>query len=140
MARKTVDKREKAQTVSFDALIGIGLFIVAAMLLFYITGRESGVKKSESLEKESEKLAEVIGSPQNVTGTLLSGSKVEQGKLQEVSNLSYELLKTHLGVKSDFCIYFEDEKGNIVPVTGDKLGLGSPLVNLSGQACNSTLS
>lgn len=139
MKKRKIRAQGKAQTVSFDALIGVALFVVAVIFFFYITGKESGGKQAESVEKESEKISEVLVSPQNTTGTLVLGSKVIIKKLEEISNLDYALLKAHLGIQSDFCIYFEDEKGNLVPVSDDRLGIGSPKVNISGLACNQTL-
>lgn len=139
MKKRKIRAQGKAQTVSFDALIGVALFVVAVIFFFYMTGKESGGKQAESVEKESEKISEVLVSPQNTTGTLVSGSKVIVEKLEEISNLDYALLKAHLGVKSDFCIFFEDEKGNIVPVSENRVGIGNAQVNISGVACNETL-
>ena len=36
--------------------------------------------------------------------------------LREVSDMDYDELKSALGVKNDFCIYFEDEAGNLINI------------------------
>ena len=132
--------RKRAQTVSFDALVGTGAFLLVLIFLFYIMGRELGGKEAVNVQKESEKIAGILASPQNTTVSIASGTKVDASKLEDVSQIEYELLRAHFGIKSDFCIYFEDEQGKIIPVSGNRLGIGSPLVNISGVPCNGTLS
>ncbi|MBI3036448.1 hypothetical protein HYY73_01650 [Candidatus Woesearchaeota archaeon] len=130
---------KRAQTFSTDAIIGVVLFIVAAVLLFYLSGPAASNKQNEKLRAESERLPAVLTSQQNITGVFIKSTKVDDQKLEEALNLSYESLKALLGMQSDFCIYFEDEKGNIVPIR-NKIGIGSPLVNFSGKGCNETVS
>ena len=115
------------------------LFIVAAVLLFYLSGPAASNKQSEKLRSESEKLPAALTSQQNISGVFIKSTKVDDQKLGDALNLSYENLKQLLGINSDFCIYFEDEKGNIVPVR-NKIGIGSSLVNFSGKGCNETVS
>lgn len=132
-------RNEKAQTISFDALVGVGLFVVAVIFFFYMVGRETVGDKAGNVEKESEKISEMLASPQNTSFSLVSGAKVDTLKLEELSNMDYEVIKAHLGMQADFCIYLEDEKGNVVPVSDKKLGIGNSKVNISGRACNQSL-
>ena len=81
----------------------------------------------------------MLTSQQNISGVFITGTKIDDQKLGEALNLSYENMKQLLGIQSDFCIYFEDEKGNVVPIR-NKMGIGSPLVNFSGKSCNDTVS
>lgn len=130
---------KKGQTFSTDAVIAVVIFILAAMVLFYLTGPAAKNRRSEKLEADAQKLPGILSAGQNMTIFFVHGTKVDEKKLGETAKLSYDNLKTLIGVESDFCIYFEDDKGNIVP-TGNKVGIGSPLVNLSGKACNETIS
>lgn len=131
---------KKAQTWSTDAIVGMVLFFIAVVLLYYLAGPIEENRQAAKLQAEADKLPSILGAAQNLTGTFIVGAKVDAGKLASASNVSYENLKSLLGIESDFCIYFEDEKGNIVPLQGDRAGIGSPLVNLSGAGCNESIS
>ena len=130
---------KKGQTLSTDAVVAVVIFFLAAMLMFYLMGPAAKNRRSEKLQVEAQRLPGILSANQNLTIIFIQGTKVDEKKLSETLNLSYENLKALLGIESDFCIYFEDDKGNLVPV-GNKLGIGSPLVNLSGRACNETIS
>ena len=140
MKKRTGTNLKKAQTWSTDAVVGVVLFFIAVILLFYLTGPIAENRQAAKLQSESEKLPSVLSARQNLTSAFIEGSKVDVGKLASASNVSYENLKSLLGIESEFCIYFEDEKGNIVPVQGNMVGIGSPLVNLSGRGCNESIS
>ena len=108
-------------------------------MLYYLSGPAASNKQNEKLRSESERLPAALTSQQNMSGVFIKGTKIDDQKLGEALNLSYENLKQLLGIQSDFCIYFEDEKGNVVPIR-NKIGIGSPLVNFSGRSCNETVS
>lgn len=131
-------KMKKAQTFSTDAIVAVAMFIIAVIMLFYLSGPAAENRQSERLQSEAEKLPKVLGSEQNISAVFVEGSKIDDEKLREAVNLSYDNLKDLLGVDSDFCIYLEDENGNIVPMEG-KVGIGSPLANFSGRGCNETI-
>ena len=130
---------KKAQTFSTDAVVAVAMFITAVIMLFYLSGPVAENRQSERLQSEAEKLPKVLGSGQNISAVFIEGSKIDDQKLRKAVNLSYANLKDLLGMDSDFCIYLEDENGNIVPMEG-KVGIGSPLANLSGRSCNETVS
>ena len=127
-----------AQTLSTDAIVAVVLFFLAALMLFYLSGSEAGTRWSDKLQRDSDKLPSALSSEQNISSVFIEGTKVNEGKLGRTLDTSYETLKDQLGIDSDFCIYFEDEKGNIVPMRG-KVGIGSPLANISGNSCNATI-
>ncbi len=129
---------KKGQTFSTDAVVAVVMFIIAVIMLYYLSGPATKNKQSEKLQSEAEKLPATLSSQQNLTSVFIQGSKVDEQKLREAMNLSYENLKSLLGVESDFCIYLEDENGNIVPMEG-KVGVGSRLANFSGKGCNDTI-
>lgn len=131
--------KKKAQTWSTDALVGMTLFIIAALLLYYLMGPVKRGAQEDSLARDSKLLPGLLSSEQNTTQVFITGSKVDEGRLTQASNIRYEDLKDLFGVSSDFCIYFEDDEGNIVPVGNDKVGLGSPAANISGKTCNASL-
>jgi len=130
---------KKAQTWSTDALVGMTLFILAALMIYYLLGPIQKSDQQQSLLQESEKLPQLLSSEQNNSQVFIEGSKIDEGKLDEASKMDYGQLKNILGVSSDFCIYFEDDQGNLVPIGANKTGLGSPLANIGGRACNESI-
>ena len=138
MKKRRRANMKKAQTWSTDAVVGVVLFFLAVILLFYLSGPIAENRQTIKLQADADKLPSIVGTG-NLTGTFIDGANVNTGKLAAVSNISYENLKSLLGIESEFCIYFEDEKGNIVPVQGDRMGIGSSLVNLSGTGCNESI-
>ncbi len=129
---------KKGQTFSTDAIVAVAMFFIAVIMLYYLSGPAATNKRSEKLQSEAENLPATLSSQQNLTSVFIQGSKIDEQKLSEAINLSYANLKDLLGVESDFCIYVEDENGNVVPMEG-KAGIGSPIANLSGKGCNETL-
>lgn len=129
---------KKGQTWSTDALVAVAMFILAVIMLYYLSGSATTDRRSEKLQSESDKLPATLSSQQNLSSVFIQGSKIDEQKLREAISMSYDNLKSLLGVQSDFCIYLEDGNGNIVPMEG-KVGIGSPLANFSGKACNDTI-
>ena len=127
--------KKKAQTVSTDALVAIALF--AIVVIFFVSfGTDAADDRNvRSLQSESTKLVSSVAGAKNASSVFVSGSKVSEGRIKELANLTYSQLKNALGIKADFCIYFEDEKGNVINVTGNRTGLGSSRLEIGGVAC-----
>ena len=49
--------------------------------------------------------------------------------------MDYNEVKDILGIKSDFCIYFEDVTGNLVRIDNTNLGIGSDKIFINGEPC-----
>ncbi len=126
---------KKAQTASFDAIIAVALFVIALIFFFTFSSGDTYRKGVENLDAESGKLASSISGRQNESGSFITGTKVDEEKLADVSNMSYQQLKDFFGLGADFCIYFEDSEGNIVNVSGNKTGIGSPVAVVNGTGC-----
>jgi hypothetical protein len=118
-----------------DVMVAVGLFIVGVMLLYYFVGVRSESAISEEIAREGEQLPELLSAPQNESLGFITGGKVDREKLQKFANLSYNETRKALGITSDFCIYFEDEEGNIVNISGSQIGIGSGKAKISGIAC-----
>ncbi|HIG98567.1 TPA: hypothetical protein HA231_04050 [Candidatus Woesearchaeota archaeon] len=130
-------KARKAQTISTDAVVGVMLFVTAAILLFYLAGPVAKNRQADHLRQEAERLPSLLSSEQNLTTVLISGSQANPGNVESLLE-DYENLKEILGIDAEFCVYFEDENGNIVPLQG-RVGMGSSLVNISGMTCNASV-
>jgi hypothetical protein len=85
-------------------------------------------EKSQNVEMiEAEKIITLV-----LNGNDYSFAKngiVDEAMILEIRRMEYDELKEKLNVNADFCLYVEDEKGNIV------LEKGSPKLRADGFAC-----
>ncbi len=116
----------KGQTWSTDAIIAVVIFVVVFMAFMYITGRSSESKKIDIFTEDASKIPGLFAQSKNNSFTFVEGNKINKEKLENLTNLTYQQLKSELGIKSDFCIHFEDENGNVVFIneTAGLAGLG----------------
>lgn len=128
-------KAKNAQMWSTDSLIGIALFSFIIIFVFYFLGTQQRSERVDAMKQESSSLTNVLGSPQKENLSFIEGTKISKERLASFANLSYEEIKDKLGLDYDFCLYFEDDKGNIINLTYGRPGVGSPNVSVSGAEC-----
>ncbi len=124
--------RKSAQSWSFDIAIGTILFITVFITIFAIINADEG-KKYSQVRGESELILNKIKSEDSPL-QVVQDKEVNESKLSEIASIPYEQLKSEAGAKNDFCIYLEDENGNIILVNGSR-GIGSSSINVSGAPC-----
>ncbi|MBN2454174.1 hypothetical protein JXB11_01375 [Candidatus Woesearchaeota archaeon] len=128
---------KKAQTWSMDVLFAVGIFVAGILVLYYLigTGAESGIPRE--VVEDGKKIPEILSTSQNESIGFLLGGKVNQDKLENFAAMDYNETKKILGVSSDYCIYFEDDEGNVVNVSGSVIGVGSGKGTVGGVICGS---
>ena len=99
---------------------GVTLIIAVAALAIVI----SIISKGKEPAQEALKIRQIV---LNDVGSSMT---IDEGKLVEINSMDYQVLKTQLNVKKDFCIMIEDEKGNVL------LSKGSPDLNKDGFCVN----
>ena len=123
---------KKAQGWSLDIALAAIIFISAFLIFFGIANSDLG-RKFQEVSDEADYLVNLITSG-NMALRLTDGNSINASKLEELMLTPYEQLKGQTGVKNDFCIYLEDDRGNIIPIN-DSLGIGSDTINVSGIPC-----
>lgn len=103
----------------------ITLVLIVALIAILVAAHN---KSSEPEGMEAKKIAEAIMDGHGIS--FASNGVVDAGKLAEIKNMGYKDLKKSLETKSDFCVYIEDEKGNII------LSKGSSKLNGEGIGCS----
>ena len=83
-------------------------------------------KMDEIKRIEAEKLTETLLSNNEIS--FVNNGIIDEYKLKEIEKMSYNDLKNALNIKNDFCIYIEDENGNVI------LSKGSPSLS-QDRAC-----
>lgn len=126
-----VIKIKKAQAWSVDIALAVVIFLVA-FIIFYTTLGPKSDTKVKGLQKEGAVVIKQLVSGESSI-RIVENNKIDINKLKE---LSYEELKRELRAEGDFCIYIEDEKGNVVQIASGVYGRGSPSIEVSGNVCS----
>ncbi len=124
---------KKSQGWSIDISLAVIIFIAAFFITFSFFYNNSKSDIS-SLNKEAESIS-LEASKENSSIGLLVEDALNDSKVLEIASQDYEALRDELRISSDFCIYFEDQDGNIIKFD-NITGIGSPEINVSGQECS----
>ena len=129
-----VSIKSKAQSWSIDITLGVIIFM-AAFFVFYALLNPSPAEKASNLKKDASTVIKQVASEENPM-RIVDNNVVNLSKLNDLKNMSYDELKRTFRIEGDFCIYLEDDKGNIVLINNSYKGIGSPSINLSGTPCS----
>jgi hypothetical protein len=129
----------KGQAWSIDLILGVLIFLISLGIIYsLLLGRNQ--ENPATLRIESEVIATKLVTDPSVQ--VASDNALDVSKVVALTSQQYDALKQQLGAKHDFCIYLQDDQGNLVyivdPATGDKYpGVGSKTgdFNLSGWPC-----
>lgn len=127
-------KRKKAQSWSIDIALGVIVFVAAFFIFYTLLNADQGAK-SANLRQEASNIIRQITS-KGGSLRVVDNNNANLSRLNALKNTSYSELKKSLRVESDFCIYFEDEKGNVVLIDNSYKGIGSQNINLSSTPCS----
>ena len=116
-------KSHKHQKPNFK-IDEITLVLVVALMavLISIYGKDN-----EPRVMDAEKITETILDDHALS--FANNGIVDNDKLKEIQSMNYRDFKSSLKVKNDFCIYLEDENGNII------LAKGSSKLSKDGLVC-----
>ncbi len=123
---------KRGQSWSFDIALAVVIFILTTITFFAFSNSDN-TRKLGVVQSEAHYILEHT-KDENSPLQIVDNQEVNEEKLQELAAANYDELKKDAGITHDFCIYFEDENGNIIPVNGMK-GIGSSSINISGTRC-----
>ena len=101
------------------------IVLIVALFAVFVSVYEGSKKVSQI---EAEKITGLILDGHEIS--FASGGIIDQNKLKQVQSMDYDKLKNYLNVRQDFCMYIEDEKGNII------LAKCSPKLSNDGVDCS----
>jgi hypothetical protein len=140
-------QNKQAQIFSLDTIIGVVIFLVVFTIFFGIISKNAENEGVQGLSNQGEQLinqmtiAQGDGAQNKIL--IIDNGQLDEDKLQNFADtFDYDTLKTELGIDGEFCIFFEDENGNIVDmsdITSDYgiYGYGSDKISVSGSSCYS---
>lgn len=124
----------RAQSFSIDVAIGVAIFIAALFIFYSVLGTNKNTKASDLREQASVIIKQTTAEGSAVA--IIDNQELNVSKFSQLKNLSYDELKRTLRIEGDFCIYLEDDQGNLLLVNNSYRGIGSPNINLSGAPCS----
>jgi ribosome assembly protein YihI (activator of Der GTPase) len=139
---KESEKMERGQVWSVDVLLAVVIF-VSVILIFYVT--MSSRQKPDIKELQAESSSLKLELEKNHELSFILNDQVDELKFQAfVDNATdnYTALKQKLGVKGDFCIFYEDAEGYIIPINDSNnllVGVGNGNISIAGIPCGSAL-
>ncbi len=132
-------KHPKSQIFSIDTMIATMIFIAAITGLLVYIGLSNESQVIEEITFEAELIPKMLVTTDQGDLSLLTMNKIDANRLAQLAQIPYQQLKDQLGVKYDFCIYFEDSNGNLVDLSEiidlDYVGIGSPEASVAGIPC-----
>lgn len=139
MVKEVTNIKSKAQQWSVDISLGIIVFLTA-FLIFYTMLNINQNTKVRDLKAEASNVVTQLGSEESSL-SIVKDNQISTEKLNELKDIKYDELKRMLRTEGDFCIYLEDEKGNLILISktkgkGSFGGIGAPNVYLSGVPCS----
>lgn len=94
----------------------VAVFIFVAIFIMF-TGIMTSMSKSQGkklLSEKSDKITKILSTDSPIA--FIKGNKVDDSKLKEIVG-DYDAFKTEFDYDK-FCVYFEDENGNLIAVKG----------------------
>lgn len=127
---------KKSQAWSFDIMLAVIIFIGTMFFFFAILNKAPGTK-IEELEQDASSIIKYIVL-EDFRFRVVDGDKINATRLEDLLG-NYSDIKRELRVENEFCIYFEDEDGNIIYInqseSRDYTGIGSNIINVSDIPC-----
>ena len=124
---------KKSQSWSIDFVLAIFIF-VSALIIFYSILNSGSNEKAELLQKDAYLVIRET-SNENLPLTIVEKDTVNETKLDALVQKDYNEIRREIGVQNDFCIHFEDENGNVIPIKEGVVGVGSPNIKVGGVPC-----
>jgi len=125
---------DRAQVWSIDVLLAVVIFI-SIILIFYVTISSNQGPKLKGLQQEAANIKAELEKHSELS--FIDSGQINYTHMQNFSDevaVNYTEIKERLGVTGEFCIFYENEQGNLVLVD-NKTGIGSGGINISGTPC-----
>ena len=126
--------QKRGQSWSFDIALAVVIFILTTITFFAFSNSDN-TRKLGVVQSEAHYLLE-HAKAENSPFQVVDNQEVDLVKLQQLAVADYDKLKSDSGISNDFCIYFEDDKGNLVLINNSYKGIGSPNIYLGDTPCS----
>lgn len=121
---------KKSQSWSVDIILAVIVFMVAFFVFYALLESDPQAKVSD-LKEEASIVIEQVADEESPLKAVDKGA-IDVDELNKLKSLPYDDLKRRLRTEGDFCIYIEDENGNLVKIGGTK-SVGSPDIKIKDK-------
>ena len=125
---------KRSQAVSMDVMLAIVIFI-GTIFVFYVIFSASQTKTDKVLEKDASRVLKSVSSEGSDVG-IMDGTELDEAKLEQLLGEDYKAIKDRIRTEKDFCIFLEDENGDIVYTSPGQPGIGSDKIKISDVPCD----
>lgn len=126
--------RRKSQAWSVDVILAVVIFM-GAFFLYYAIANSSSSSDVTALKADASSVIKQVSNEGDPL-SIVSKQEINITKVSELKDMNYDELKSQFRVEGNFCIYIEDEQGNLVMINNSYRGVGSPNINISGVPCS----
>ena len=120
-----------------DVTLAVIIFI-STFFAIYIIATNRTSTNIEEMTQEAERISAEAAS-ENSSLSIIEDNQIDQIKVEDLIGQNYSEIKKKLRLENEFCIYLEDEEGNLILMnqseTENITGIGSPDINISGIPC-----
>lgn len=116
-----------------DIMIALVVFL-GTIFLFYSILSSKYESKSQALEDDASKVAKNIATEDSGVA-VIDGVAVDVKKLEQLLGRDYSEIKGKIRAKNEFCIFFEDENGNLIKISPEYAGVGSEKIKVNNVPC-----
>lgn len=128
------ENKMKSQAFSMDIMIAIVVFI-GVIFVIYSVFTSDQKSSAEDLEKDASKVLGNIASEDPDVG-IVTDIEVDEAKLEQLLGKDYSIIKEQIRAEKDFCIFLEDENGDIIYISPGQPGIGSNKIRISDVPCS----
>mgnify|MGYP001562068343 FL=1 len=125
---------KRSQAISLDVMIAIVIFL-GTIFVFYAIFNANQPNAAKELEKDASKVLKSVTSEETDIG-IMEGIEVDEAKLEQLLGKDYDLIKKQIRAEKDFCIFLEDENGDIIYLSPGQAGIGSNKIRISDIPCS----
>ena len=128
-----MSKSRHSQAWSMDIMIAVVLFIGALIFFggYFLFAKDSA---SADLKKEAKLVLDTLTSPGS-SERITDANVINDSRLAQFLTTDYNTLKQDLRIQNNFCVYLQDEEGNIIYLNSTATGKGDPSINVSDIPC-----
>ncbi|MBU0979294.1 MAG: hypothetical protein KJ709_00675 [Nanoarchaeota archaeon] len=107
----------RAQAWSTDVMVASGIFLLGVIIFMYVIGGASQTRVLESLMQEGNLILDYVMAGSDDDCSFIDNNILDEDMLSRCANQTYTAMKRKVGSRYDFCIYFEDEDGNLINIS-----------------------
>ena len=130
---KKTKKSTKKEWFDFNRAMVLLVIIILFALIRTIVAPTAKITKNNLAEEAEIVLGTLTDGSADVS--LIKSNELMEDNVARLNQMGYDEVKNLLGVKNDFCIFFEDVTGSLVKVDNLDPAIGSNKIYINGQPC-----